>query len=318
MTRFDRPVASKAMSADGAVATIKGCTDLKSRAGFVAGRRGHQQSMALGVALPAVTGVTHRQVDVGTISMHVAEAGSGPPLLLVHGWPQNWFCWHRVVPLLADRYRLIMPDLRGHGWSDAPRRGYDKEQLATDLLGLLDRMELGNVGYVGHDWGGWAGFLACLRAPQRFSGLVALGIIHPFQHVTPAKVMQAWRGAYQVALSTPVLSAAVLRSSPQFIASMIPAAARNRRAFAAEELRRYGQIFQEPDRAHATTQLYRTLPAAGGAAPRPLPQPAPQGADPPDHRQARHDRQPCHARRLASQRRRYERRSARRGRSLHP
>ena len=73
--------------------------------------------------------------------MHVAEAGSGPPLLLVHGWPQHWFCWRRVVPLLADRYRLIMPDLRGHGWSDAPR-GYDKEQLATDLLGLLDTLEL--------------------------------------------------------------------------------------------------------------------------------------------------------------------------------
>ena len=215
--------------------------------------------MAIGIALPAVAGVTHRHVDVGSISMHVAEAGSGPPLLLVHGWPQNWFCWHRVVPLLADRYRLIMPDLRGHGWSDAPRRGYDKEQLATDLLRLLDTMELDAVGYVGHDWGAWTGFLVSLRAPQRFSGLVALGIIHPFQHVTPAKVMQIWRGAYQVALSTPVLSAALLRSSPRFIASMIPAAAGNREAFAAEELRRYGEIFQQPDRAHATTQLYRTF-----------------------------------------------------------
>jgi pimeloyl-ACP methyl ester carboxylesterase len=215
--------------------------------------------MAVDIALPAVDGVTHRQVDVGTMSMHVAEAGSGPPLLLVHGWPQNWYCWHRVVPLLADRYRLIMPDLRGHGWSDAPRRGYEKEQLATDILQLLDRMELDSVGYVGHDWGGWIGFLACLRAPQRFSGLVALGIIHPFLQITPAKAMQAWRGAYQVALSTPVLSAAVLRSSPQLIAAMIPAAARNRDAFTTEELRRYGEILQHPDRAHATTQLYRTF-----------------------------------------------------------
>jgi pimeloyl-ACP methyl ester carboxylesterase len=161
--------------------------------------------------------------------------------------------------MLADRHRLIMPDLRGHGWSDAPRRGYDKEQLATDMLQLLDRLELDSVGYVGHDWGGWTGFLACLREPQRFSGFVALGIIHPFQHISPAKVMQAWRGAYQVALSTPVLSAAALRSSPQLIASMIPAAARNRAAFTPEELRRYGEIFQQPDRAHATTQLYRTF-----------------------------------------------------------
>jgi len=225
--------------------------------------------MAPRVALPAVAGVTHRQVDIGTLSMHVAEAGSGPPLLLVHGWPQNWYCWHRVVPLLADRYRLIMPDLRGHGWSDAPRRGYDKEQLASDVLALLDRMELDAVGYVGHDWGAWTGFLACLRAPERFSGLVALGIIHPFQRFSPAKALQAWRGAYQVALSTPVLSAAVLRSSPQLIASMIPAASRNRDAFTPEELRRYGEVFQQPERARAATQLYRTfllreVPRLGG------------------------------------------------------
>jgi pimeloyl-ACP methyl ester carboxylesterase len=220
---------------------------------------GASDGMAIDIALPTVAGVTHRQVDIGSLSIHVAEAGSGPPLLLVHGWPQHWFCWHRVVPMLADRYRLIMPDLRGHGWSDAPRRGYEKEQLATDMLRLLDRMDLDTVGYVGHDWGGWTGFLACLRAPQRFSGLVALGIVHPFQHITPAKTMQAWRGAYQLALSTPVLSEVLLRSSPQFVASMIPAAARNREAFTPAELRCYGEIFQQPARAHATTQLYRTF-----------------------------------------------------------
>jgi pimeloyl-ACP methyl ester carboxylesterase len=203
--------------------------------------------------------VTHRRVDVGTISMHVAEAGAGPPLLLVHGWPQHWGCWQRVVPLLADRYRLVMPDLRGHGWSDAPRRGYAKEQLATDLLRLLDAMALDTVGYVGHDWGGWTGFLAALRAPHRFTGLLALGIIHPFQRPTVAKALQAWRGTYQLALSAPLLSAAVLRASPQFVASMILGASSNRSAFSADELRGYGQILQQPARAHATTQLYRTF-----------------------------------------------------------
>jgi pimeloyl-ACP methyl ester carboxylesterase len=67
------------------------------------------------VALPDVAGVSHRFVTVGDLTLHVAEAGTGPPLLLVHGWPQHWFCWRRLVPLLAEDFRLIMPDLRGFG-----------------------------------------------------------------------------------------------------------------------------------------------------------------------------------------------------------
>jgi pimeloyl-ACP methyl ester carboxylesterase len=213
----------------------------------------------LDVVLPEIPGVSHRWVAVGGLRMHVAEAGAGDPLLLVHGWPQNWFCWRRVVPLLTDRYRLIMPDLRGHGWSEAPRFGYDKEQLATDLLTLLGELGLDSVGYVGHDWGGWAGFLACLRAPTRFRGLVAVGIVPPFQPLTLAKVMQAWRGAYQVALSTPLLAAAMLRSSPRFVAAGIRAATVRRDAFSAADLELYGSIMQEPARAAATVQLYRTF-----------------------------------------------------------
>lgn len=218
-----------------------------------------EEDMVNDTALPIVAGVSHRQVDIGQISMHVAEAGSGPPLLLVHGWPQNWSCWRRVVPLLADRYRLIMPDLRGHGWSDAPPRGYEKEQLATDLIGLLDALQLRQVGYVGHDWGAWTGFLACLRAPERFTALLALGIIHPFQHFTAAKAAQAWRGTYQIALSTPVLSAAMLRSSPRFVASMIEAGSATPDTFSPDELAHYGRILQVPERANATVQMYRTF-----------------------------------------------------------
>src|SRR5688500_7961534 len=101
------------------------------------------------VAIPDLPGVTHRTVDVDGLAVHVAEAGEGPPLVLLHGWPQHWWCWRHVVPLLADSYRLVMPDLRGHGWTEAPSGGYDKEQLATDLLGTLDVLGLDEVGLVG-------------------------------------------------------------------------------------------------------------------------------------------------------------------------
>ena len=198
-------------------------------------------------------------MDTGEIAVHVAESGTGFPLVLLHGWPQHWYCWRHLVPLLSDRYRLIMPDLRGHGWSDAPRDGYDKEQLATDLLALVDALELDEVGLVGHDWGGWTGFLACLRAPERFRAFVALGILHPFQQPTMAKALQAWRGGYQLFLSAPFIAEALLRASPRPVAAAIRAATTRNDAFTDDDLLSYGTVLQQPDRARASVQMYRTF-----------------------------------------------------------
>ncbi|MCW2613556.1 MAG: Soluble epoxide hydrolase [Frankiales bacterium] len=207
------------------------------------------------MSLPRVDGVRSRHVLVDGLRVHVAEAGSGPPLVLLHGWPQHWYCWHRVVPLLAPHFRLVMPDLRGHGWTDAPASGYDKEQLATDLLGLLDVLDLPQVGLVGHDWGGWAGFLACLRAPERFSAFLALGIPHPFQRARPAAALDAWRLAYQAPLSTPLLGRALVRW-PGVVEQVIRAGSR---ADLGSDLRTYGEVLREPARARATVALYRSF-----------------------------------------------------------
>ncbi len=214
----------------------------------------------MAVPMPAVPGVTHRHVDVAGLDVHVAEAGpaDAPPLVLLHGWPQHWLCWRRVVPLLADDFRLVMPDLRGHGWSAAPAGGYDKEQLATDLLGLLDALDLPEVGLVGHDWGGWVGFLACLRAPERFRGLLALGITHPFPH-PDFPLTQAWRGSYQLFLSTPGVAELALRASPRLVEAGIRHGAAHRDAFPPDVLRSYGEVLQEPARARASSLLYRTF-----------------------------------------------------------
>jgi len=209
--------------------------------------------------MPVLDGVTHRFVDVGGLQVHVAEAGTGEPLVLLHGWPQHWWCWRLVVPLLQDSYRLVMPDLRGHGWTAAPPGGYDKEQLATDLLGLLDALELPRVGLVGHDWGGWTGFLAALRAPERFRAFLALGIVHPFQRPTVGRALQSWRGAYQVGLSTPVLPELLLRSSPRLVEAVVAAGSRRPEAFADGQARTYGEVLQDPARARASVLLYRSM-----------------------------------------------------------
>ena len=86
--------------------------------------------------------------------------------MLLHGWPQHWYEWRHQIPVLAEHYRVICPDLRGFGWSDAPPGGYDKETLAADVVNLLDALGLDRVKLIGHDWGGWVGFLLCIDPPR--------------------------------------------------------------------------------------------------------------------------------------------------------
>src|SRR5687768_7356161 len=131
---------------------------------------------------PELEGARHDFVNVNGVRIHVAELGNplSPPLLLLHGWPQHWWMWRRVAPELAGDFRCVMPDLRGHGWSDAPSGGYEKEQLCADVRALMNALELERVGLVGHDWGGWIAMLTAAREANRVTALLALSIAHPW------------------------------------------------------------------------------------------------------------------------------------------
>ena len=115
--------------------------------------------------LPDLEGVSHEYVDLPGLRMHVAVAGpaDAEPLVLLHGWPQHWYAWRRLIGPLSEHYRVYCPDLRGFGWSDAPAGSYLKAQLAADVIALLDALGLDRVRLAGHDWGGFTGFLALHR-----------------------------------------------------------------------------------------------------------------------------------------------------------
>jgi pimeloyl-ACP methyl ester carboxylesterase len=205
--------------------------------------------------LPALEGVSHRTVQTRGLSFHVAEAGSGEPLVLLHGWPQHWWAWRKVVPLLAPHARLVMPDLRGFGWSDAPPDGYDKQGMADDVLAVLDALGLQRVRIVGHDWGGWIAFLACMTAPERFERALVLGISPPFGRPNPRALLDFWRLAYMLPLSAPALGER-LAASERFVRTMLSARAG---AFSDEDLRAFAEVLADPSRSRATVQLYRTF-----------------------------------------------------------
>jgi pimeloyl-ACP methyl ester carboxylesterase len=204
---------------------------------------------------PSVAGVRHSFVDAGGLRMHVAEAGEGEPVVLVHGWPQHWYVWRHLIPALAESHRVIAPDLRGLGWTEAPPRGYAKDTLAEDLLNLLDAMGLERVCLAGHDWGGMAGFLLALKAPERVRRFVPLNTAHPWLTAGRKDVLQAYRLWYQYLLASPVLGRRVVR---RLVAAIYRAGVDSDRV-TREEWQQFVDQFDEPERAVATQQIYRTF-----------------------------------------------------------
>ena len=96
---------------------------------------------------------THHSAEVNGIRMHYALAGEGPPVVLLHGFPETWFAWRKQIPVLAERYSLIVPDLRGYGDTAKPDGGYDKRTMATDIRELMRHLGHDRAALVGHDRG---------------------------------------------------------------------------------------------------------------------------------------------------------------------
>lgn len=207
--------------------------------------------------LPPVAGVTHSWVDAGGLRMHMAQFGpaDGRPVVLVHGWPQHWYAWRHVLPLLPSDVRVLMPDLRGFGWTAAPRHGYGKEQMALDLLAALEVLRVGPAVLVGHDWGGWLTYLAALRAPDRVHAVLGLAILPPAALSIPVRDLK--RFAYQPALAAPFVSSWGLRSPLGLVARALHAGSATDYRHETDALTTYGEVLREPERARASARIYR-------------------------------------------------------------
>jgi pimeloyl-ACP methyl ester carboxylesterase len=209
---------------------------------------------------PDIPGAVHRYVEIGTadagpLRVHYAEAGSGPPLLLLHGWPQHFWCWRRVVPLLAGDFRLICPDLRGFGWTGAPGRGYDSETFAADAIALLDALGVERVGVIGHDWGGFTSFLIALHHPGRVDRLLAMSTPIPWLRPSPRLAAAAWRTWYAWALAA--IGDEAVRRRPGLVSLMLRRGAPDE-AIDEHHAEVYAERLREPARAEATRLLYRS------------------------------------------------------------
>jgi pimeloyl-ACP methyl ester carboxylesterase len=110
---------------------------------------------------------TSRYIDTGDVRLHAVVGGDGPPLLLVHGWPQTWYAWRLLMPALARDFQVIAVDQRGIGLSDKPEGGYDAGTLAGDLIGLMDALGHQRFAVVGHDTGFVISYALAADHPDR-------------------------------------------------------------------------------------------------------------------------------------------------------
>src|SRR5215216_3930062 len=122
---------------------------------------------------------TSRYIDTGDLRQHAVIGGEGPPLLLVHGWPQNWYAWRLLMPELARDFEVIAVDQRGIGLTDKPRDGYDTGTLARDLVALMDALGHDRFAVVGHDTGYFIIYALAADHAERVDRLVVAEVPGP-------------------------------------------------------------------------------------------------------------------------------------------
>ena len=144
-----------------------------------------------------VAGVTFRFIQSNGIQLRIAEAGTGPLVLMAHGWPESWYSWRHQITMLADAgYHVVAPDMRGYGESDKPAAvdDYDITHVAGDLVGILDALGEETAILVGHDWGAIVAWSTVLLHPTRFTALIAMSV--PYGGRVAKSPMQSWRETF--------------------------------------------------------------------------------------------------------------------------
>jgi pimeloyl-ACP methyl ester carboxylesterase len=142
--------------------------------------------------------IKHRNVETNGIKMHIAEAGEGPLVLMLHGFPELWYSWRHQLPALAEAgYHAVAADVRGYGESDRPHEieAYSMKNHVADALGILDALGEETAVIVGHDWGAPMAWNSAVLHPERYRAVVALSV--PFLPRSPMPPTQMFKAIFQ-------------------------------------------------------------------------------------------------------------------------
>jgi pimeloyl-ACP methyl ester carboxylesterase len=149
--------------------------------------------LLLFVANSALAGIKHSYATVNGVKIHYVTSGQGEPLLLIHGFGQNWFMWNRLIPELSKHFTVIAPDLRGVGESEKPASGYEKKNMAVDMHELMKHLGYSKVNVAGHDIGLMVGYAYAAQFPDEVKKLALMDALLPgIEPVWSEVKSQAW------------------------------------------------------------------------------------------------------------------------------
>jgi pimeloyl-ACP methyl ester carboxylesterase len=206
----------------------------------------------------------HHKAALGEVTLHFVEAGpqTGEAVVLLHGWPQSGFAWRRVLPELADRYRVIAPDLRGFGDSSKPMTGYDTRTVGQDIVRLLDRLGIDRAHVVGHDFGAATAFAIAGGWRDRVATLAILDMLIPgfgledLVRFSPSG-FGLWHLAFHAAPDVPEML--IAGREREYLGWFFRNHAYDPSAITAEDLEIYVRNYQQAGAARAAMGYYRAL-----------------------------------------------------------
>ncbi|MGW4244960.1 alpha/beta fold hydrolase [Nocardia sp. NPDC004722] len=213
--------------------------------------------MATDHEVPVIPGTRRSFVEAHGVRFHVTEAGEGRPVVALHGWPQHHYVYRDLLANPPEGLRIIAPDLPGYGWSAAAPHRWTKEDVASDVLALMDALRLDkDVLLVGHDWGGFVGYRMILREPERFNGFLVMNMAHPWASKGDV-ARQAWRLlAYQPLIASVGVP---LQRRTRFLEWLFGKAMSEGHGMDRETIRVFSERFRDPVVARAATDTYRTF-----------------------------------------------------------
>lgn len=209
--------------------------------------------------------ITHKQVKVNDIFLHVAQQGNGKKLVvLLHGWPEFWYTWRYQMPELAKEYTVIAPDLRGFNKSDKPKgiQNYKADVVASDVAELIKQMGFKKAYVVGHDWGGAIAWTFASIYPNMLEKLAIINCPHPKEMLkmiksNPTQLLKSW---YMFMHQLPLIPEFILGNTlPQFFKLFFRGWMHHPEHFTDKDLQAFVRAYKEPGALTGSINYYRAM-----------------------------------------------------------